>query len=238
MTEPIITSDIEIKATAILRKYMDLSKLLDLLYSNNLYFRRADGFSDRLEGALFPSLRELIDESHLKGDTKYNSDAFYQSAREDNYVSCWSIGARDNMALWQLYGGTKTSVVITTTLDRIVNAFEWDRSIHIHKVKYVDHKKVRNYIIGAPREVLQYKSDAYKFEKGLRIVAPHQDKDDHSMGVRIPLKNINSLIRSVVVAPDAEISFVKAVSDLCKRYGLTTPVRRSKLSLVLHEYNK
>jgi hypothetical protein len=232
MTEPIITSDPEIKSTAILRKYMDLSKLLDLLYSKDLYFRRADGFSDRLEGALFPSLRTLIDESHLKGDIKYNSDAFYRSAREDNYVSCWTFGARDNMALWQLYGDIKTSVAITTTLDRIVNAFEWDRSIHIHKVKYVDHKKVKNYIIGAPREVLQYKSDAYVFEKELRIVASHQDKDEHSMGVRMPLKDINNLIRSVVVAPDADISFVEAVSDLCKRYGLTAPIRRSKLSFV------
>jgi len=232
MTELIITSDPEIKATMILRKYMDLSKLLDLLYSKELYYRRADGFKDRLEGALFPSLREIIDESHLNGHMQYDSDSFYRSAREDNYVSCWSIGARDNMALWQLYGGTKTSVVITTTLNQIVNSIDWDRSIHIHKVKYVDHKKAKNYVIGAPREVLQYKSDAYKFESELRIVAPRQVKDNYSMGVRIPILNINSLIRSVVVAPDADISFVNAVTDLCKSYGLTKPVRQSKLSFV------
>lgn len=232
MTEPIITSDPEIKATAVLRKYMDLSKLLDLLYSKSLYFRRADGFTDRLEGALFPSLRELIDESHINGNVKYDSDEFYRSAREDSYVSCWTIGARDNMALWQLYGGTKSSVVITTTLNKIVNAIDWDRSTHIHKVKYVDHKKIKNYAIGAPREVLQYKSDAYIFEKELRIVVPHQDKDNHTMGIRLPLTNINTLIRSVVIAPDADISFVEAVSDLCKRYELTAPIRRSKLSFV------
>jgi hypothetical protein len=65
----------------------------------------------------------IIDETHLKGDVKHNSDEFYRSAREDNYVSCWTFGARDNMALWQLYGGTKSSVVITTTLEKIVNAF-------------------------------------------------------------------------------------------------------------------
>ena len=232
MTEPIITSDPEIKGTAILRKYMDLSKLLDLLYSKSLYFRRADGFSDRLEGALFPSLRELIDKSHLNGDIKYNSDEFYRIAREDSYVSCWSLGARDNMALWKLYGGSESSVAVTTTLNKIVNAVDWDRSTHIHKIKYIDHKKVRNYMIGSPREVLQYKSDAYKYEKELRIVIPHQDKDNHEMGIRLPLKNINSLIRSVVIAPDADISFVKSVSDLCKKYGLAAPIRESKLSFV------
>ena len=233
MSNPQITSDPEINDKSILRRYMDVPKLLDLFYSKSLYFRRADGFADRLEGALFPSLRSSIDESFAQGQNKYSSNDFYRSAREDNYISCWTLGAKDNMALWQLYGGTKSSIVITTTIDRIVkNAFEWNRSIHIHKVKYVEHKLVKNYIIGAPREVLQYKNDAYKFEKEIRVVVPQQDGDNHSMGIRLPVKNIDSLIRSIVIAPDADISFVKAVSDLCKRYGVKAPVRRSKLSFV------
>jgi hypothetical protein len=233
MTESIVTSDPGIKGTLVLRRYIDLPKLLDLLHSKSLYFRRADGFADRLEGALFPGLRKLLDEEYIKGSIKYDSNEFYKRVREDNYVSCWTIGAKDNMALWQLYGGSKSSIVITSTLDRLFdNAFNWNRSIHIHKVKYVEHKLVRNYIIGAPRELLQFKNDAYKFEKELRIVMPHMDSDNKSLGIRLPLKNLDSLIRSVVVSPDADSDFVKAVTDLCKRYGLKSPVRRSKLSFV------
>ena len=231
MTEPYITSDIDINEKSILRKYMDLSKLLDLLYSGSLYFRRADGFADRLEGALFPSLRTIIDDSHSNGEIPYDSDEFYRRAREGSFVSCWSLGSRDNMALWQLYGGIKSSVAVTSTVSKIVNAYESDRSIHIHKVKYVDHKKVKNYVIGAPREVLQYKSDAYTFEKEIRIIAPHTETDKETLGIRVPM-DLNTLIRSIVVAPDADVNFVRAVSDVCKKYGLKAPIRRSKLSFV------
>ena len=233
MKEPNITSDPGIKATSLLRRYMDLPKLLDLLYSRSLYFRRADGFVDRLEGALFPSLRELLDEEHTKGTIQYNADVFYKKAREENYVNCWTIGAKDNMALWHLYGGSKSSVAITSTLEKLVDcAFYWKRSMHFHKVKYVEHKRVRNYIIGAPREVLQYKNDAYKYEKELRIVMPKISSDKQSLGIRLQLKSLDSLIRSVVVSPDADDHFVKAVTDLCKQYGLKAPVRRSKLSFI------
>ena len=70
------------------------------------------------------------------------------------------------------------------------------------------------------------------YEKELRIVMPHTDDDNQSLGIRLPLKNLDSLIRSVVVSPDADNEFLKAVADLCKRYGLKSPVRRSKLSFV------
>lgn len=76
------------------------------------------------------------------------------------------------------------------------------------------------------------KNDAYKYEKELRIVMPQIYSDNHSLGIRLPLKSLDSLIRSVVVSPDADNDFIEAVTDLCKRYGLKSPVRRSKLSFI------
>ena len=105
-----ITADPDIRQESILRRYMDLPKLLDLLHTRSLYFRRADGFSDRLEGALFPSFRKSLDEAFAQKQVPHDADYFYRRARVGNYVSCWTIGARDNMALWQLYGGLKTSI--------------------------------------------------------------------------------------------------------------------------------
>jgi hypothetical protein len=159
MTEPNITSDLRIKNDAILRRYMDLPKLLDLLHSKSLYFRRADGFSDRLEGALFPSLRKSIDQTALGESSAIGADEFYRRAREGNYVCCWTIGARDNMALWQLYGGVNTSVAITTTANRIIKcAYDWNRLAHLQQIKYINHKREPNYIIGNYTDVLQFKS--------------------------------------------------------------------------------
>lgn len=229
-----ITADPEVRQESILRRYMDLPKLLDLLHTRSLYFRRADGFSDRLEGALFPGFRKSLDESFTNQLIDYDADTFYRRSRIGNYVSCWTIGARDNMALWQLYGGAKTSVVVTTTVDRLLEcAFSWNRSTHLHKVKYVDHRRVKNYIIGKYTDVLQYKSDAYKYERELRVVLPqHDNLEANPIGQWMPLPNVDTLVRSVVVAPEAEPSFLEAVRDLCKRYDLKAPVRRSKLSLI------
>ena len=234
MEDSYITADADIEPTSILRRYLDLAKLLDLLHSKSLYFRRADGFSDRLEGALFPCLRQLMNEEFKKGNIPADANQFYRYAREGNFVNCWTIGAHDNMALWKLYGGVNSSVAVTTTVERIVNcASEWGRPIHLYKVKYVDHKRPPNYAVGIYRDVLQFKSNAYSYENELRVVVPQdQNIEENPMGIKLKVHDINTLVRSIVVAPEADLSFVDAVRDLCHKYGLTAPVRRSKLAFV------
>lgn len=235
MQPPQITADPDIRHENILRRYMDLPKLLDLLHTGSLYFRRADGFDDRLEGALFPSFRKSLDEAFARKEVPHDADYFYRRARLGNYVSCWTIGAGDNMALWQLYGGVKTSIAVTTTVDRLIRCgFAWNRSIHLHKVTYVDHRRVRNYVMGRFTDVLQYKSDAYKFERELRVIVPQQEDgwETNPIGIRLALPSVDALVRSIVVAPEADPSFLEAVRELCRRYGLKAPVKRSMLSLV------
>lgn len=235
MEPPLITADPEVRQWTVLRRYMDLPKLLDLLHTRSLYFRRADGFSDRLEGALFPGFRDTMNEAFARKEVPYDADHFYNRARKGNYVSCWSIGARDNMALWQLFGNVRTSVAVTTTVDRLVGCgFAWNRRMHLHKVRYVDHRRVRTYAMGSFTDPLQYKSDAYKFERELRIILPQQDAgwEDNPMGIRLAVPDLDALVRSVVVAPEGDLSFLEAVRELCKRYGLSAPVRRSALSLM------
>ncbi len=214
---------------------MDLPKFLDLLHSRALYLRRSDGFTDRLEGALFPSFRESMNQAFAQGITSFDADHFYSRARKENYVSCWSIGARDNMALWQLFGDLKTSVALTSTINRLVFCgVAWSRPMQLHKVRYVDHRQVRTDAMGSFSDPLKYKSDAYKFEREIRIIIPQQELGsvDNPMGIRLAVPDLNSLVRSVVVAPDADVSFFGALRDLCSRYGLTAPVRRSALSLM------
>ncbi|ALQ50423.1 hypothetical protein ATY38_03740 [Nitrosomonas ureae] len=228
-----VTADRDISQKSILRRYMDLPKLLDLLHTRSLYFRRADGFSDRFEGALFPSLRKSLDEAFVQKLASDGADYFYRRAREGNYVSCWTIGATDNMALWQLYGGLKTSIAVTSTVDCLFEcALFWNRSTHFHKVRYVDHRRVRNYVIGNYTDVLQYKSDAYKYEKELRVIVPQQEDgwEKNPIEVRLALPSVDTLVRGVIVAPEADSNFLEAVRELCKRYDLKAPVKRSRLS--------
>ena len=235
MTQAQVISDVDIKENAILRRYMDIPKLLDLLYFRKLYLRRADGFTDRLEGALFPSLRTQVDQVQAEGQSTYDADYFYRRARIGNYVSCWTRSGKDSMALWQLYGGVHNSVAITTTVKRILDvALNWDRNVFIRLVKYVDHLNMKSFLIGDYADVLKYKREAYRYERELRIIVPQQDCDWQSnpMGLRLPVPDLGSLIRSVVVAPEASDEFFEATKSLCSKYGLSAPVRRSKLAFV------
>ena len=218
----------------VLRRYMDLPKFLDLLYTKELYVRRADGFSDRLEGALFPLLRQGLDEFHREGTSEYTADEFYTRARRGNYVSCWNMSAKDSMALWQLYGGVKHSVVVTTTIEKLMKtAWYWERESHFAKVKYINHKTMDTFIFPEYKEILEYKNKAYKFESELRVIIPQQDTwESNKMGMRLPIKSINELIRSVVFSPEASDGFYEAIKDLCKKYGVSSPVNRSALYYV------
>lgn len=221
--------------STVLRRYIDVAKFLDLLHTRTLYLARADTFSDRLEGALFPSLRRLLDETRNAGQPLYDADTFYFGARKGCFVSCRSLGARDNMALWQLYGGTKTSLAITTTVAQLLRlARSWPEEVELQRVKYVEHKSHRDWVIGSPRDVLGYKDRAYFYERELRLTVSRLVPDLHSNppGIRLPVADLSETIRSVVLAPEATPDFLSSIKDLCAKYGLTAPVRQSKLAFV------
>jgi hypothetical protein len=225
--------DPDLKPSRILRRYLDLPKYLDLLRSSALYFRRADKFTDRFEGALTPAIRKSMDEAYRNDVTKYNAEEFYRRCRLSSYVSCWSLGAEDNMALWQLYGGTSNSVAITTTVARIVAAgLKWNESVRIHKVRYIDHFQNPDMVLGWHTDILKFKHNAYEFENEVRILVPRSPDScqDNPTAIQLPVRDLNGLIRSVVVGPEAEPWFFDLVEDVTRRYNITSPVRRSTLT--------
>ena len=139
------------------------------------------------------------------------------------------------MALWQLYGGLKTCLAITTTVKKLIGmALSWKEPTLIHRVKYINHVKNPNMIVGRYSDMLQYKHESYAYENELRLIVPRQDNGwkDNPLFLRLPLTNLGDLVRSVVVAPEAEDWFFDAVKDLSRRYELDAPVRRSKLAFM------
>lgn len=231
--EATVNIDPDLREQTIVRRYLDLPKYLDLLRSATLCLQRADGFADRFEGALTPLFRRSLNEAHAKGQIKYDAAYFWRRARAGSYVSCWSLGAKDNMALWQLYGGGANSVVITSTLGRLMRiALEWQTKVLIHKVEYIDHFKSPDMIIGRYTDLLRFKHEAYKYEAEVRIVVPKQDDtwESNPSDLRLPMSDLNALLRSVVVSPEAEDWFCELVKDISRKYGVTVPIRRSQLT--------
>lgn len=227
-----VTRDVELKDGSPLRRYMDLPKYVDLLRSRALYLRRADRFTDRFEGALTLSIRKAVDSARDSDKLAEGADIFYQRCRMGTFVSCWTSGAKDNMALWQLFGGASNSVAISTTAERVTRmCLGWNESTLITKVKYIDHFENPDMVIGSYTDPLEFKHEAYEFEREVRVMLPQQDNWQlNPESLRRPISDLNELITSVVVAPEAGVWFLELVQDLGQRYGLKAPVRMSQLA--------
>lgn len=230
--ETVVLCDPDLKDGTPLRRYLDLPKYIDLLRSQSLYFRRSDKFTDKFEGALTPAIREAIDSACMSGSTTENSDTFYRRCRMGTFVSCWTLGAKDNMALWQLYGGASTSVAVNTTISRLTAAcIAASQSFRITRVRYIDHFENPDMVIGHYTDPLRFKHEAYDFEREVRVLLSQQNEwERNPEGLYVLLPDLSVLVTSIVVAPEAGDWFLDLIQDVTKRYGLRVPVRRSALT--------
>ena len=231
-TEAEVHRDTDLKDGTQLRRYLDLPKYIALLRSSSLYLRRADRFTDRLEGALTPAIRRAIDSTRAEDLGAESTEVFYRRCRMGTFVSCWTLGAKDNMALWQLYGGASTSVAVNTTVRRLTSVcLTWGELVLLHKVRYIDHFENPNMVIGRYSDPLQFKHEAYDFEREVRVMLPRQEGwERNPEGLQRSVPDLSALVTSVVVAPEAGAWFFELVQDITQRYGLKVPVRMSALA--------
>ncbi len=223
----------------ILRRYLDLPKLLDLLRSGELYLTQTSRFDDRLEGTLPESIRGLLRNDPSFVDRYHDPLTWEQKNRNHTYLSCWTLGAKDNMALWKLYGSATGSVAIETTVKRLTTiAPSWGKygSVNVMKVRYINHAgRLPNGVYAPDAHVFGLKHAAYRFEKEVRIVITHPPSRRRKAAVpflRVPV-NLDRFLRRIIVAPEADDWFLELVTDVARKYDVAAPVRRSELSLLL-----
>ncbi len=226
----------KVKNRAILRRYLDLPKFVELLRTRTIYLTRTDLLSDKFEGSLTPSIHRSINEAHSAGIISLSADEFIKKSRENTYINCWTLSAIDNMALWQIYSNTSTGIAITTTKEKLIQeCLNFASNIHIEllKVQYINHFNNPDMVISSYTDPLRFKHKAYGYEKEIRVVVDVSIKkppdSEQSGGIEIPV-NINNLIRSVVICPEAKDWFCEQIHDLAKRYKLNVPIRKSKLT--------
>lgn len=106
-------------------RYMELSKLIDLLINRTIYFARLDKFEDGLEGITgknvglkYFSLSTPItkgninktfdkptQEKIIKGDELRRQEYMtsLSDSQQTQFASCWYLGDRESLAMWKLY---------------------------------------------------------------------------------------------------------------------------------------
>lgn len=234
--QPNLEVDGSLREDAILSRYLDFAKFVNLLHSRTLYLCRGDLFQDRYEGSFTPSIRAAIENAYKDNKIDFTYEKFKKELREGVYVNCWTLGADDNMALWLLYGKSPTSVAVTTTVAHMKQAScsWWGPSgrVHLRKVEYIEHRLDPKINIVPYSQIFSYKQSAYTFEKEVRIILDRFDetfklskKEDR---ILFPI-DPSQFIQSIVVSPQASKSFLELVKDVTGKYGVTSPVKFSKL---------
>ena len=228
--------DAELKPNAVLWRYLDAAKFLDLVHSGSLFFSRGDQFNDKFEGAFTKSLRTAIDEAYAVSKIDSNSEEFRDLVRQNVFLNCWRAGLDDSMAMWSIYGRSPTSLAITTTVGKLRDSIAKAKIHHnvaVKKVRYIKHWRNPKIDIVPYSNIFAYKLRAYDFENEVRVIIDRLGEKGtpsvNPMGISVKI-SLNSLLRSIVVSPEAPIWFVSLVEEIALSYGLKAPVRRSKLS--------
>jgi hypothetical protein len=208
-------------------KYLDLSKFLDMLLSQQLFMSRSDKFEDQYEGTFSePTFEEI--KKIAANNPKFLD--YYKSHREKVVISSWHINEYESFAMWQIFTKNNEGLAIQSTIGRLKNALQPENRIeqYIGNVNYIDYKK--EYIpFDDTFFPFLFKRKSFQYEREVRIIS---DVSAQNISVNDGLKinvNLNELIEKIYIHPKSENWYKKLVIELVSKLDFKIEIEKSDL---------
>jgi hypothetical protein len=208
-------------------KYLDLSKFLDMLLSQQLFMSRSDKFEDQYEGTFSePTFEEI--KKIAANNPKFLD--YYKSHREKVVISSWHINEYESFAMWQIFTKNNEGLAIQSTIGRLKEALQPERAIeqYIGNVNYIDYKK--EYIpFDDTFFPFLFKRKSFQYEREVRIIS---DVSAQNIPVNDGLKinvNLNELIEKIYIHPKSENWYKKLVIELVSKLDFKIEIEKSDL---------
>jgi hypothetical protein len=208
-------------------KYLDLSKFLDMLLSQQLFMSRSDKFEDQYEGTFSePTFEEI--KKIAANNPKFLD--YYKSHREKVVISSWHINEYESFAMWQIFTKNNEGLAIQSTIGRLKEALQPERAIeqYIGNVNYIDYKK--EYIpFDDTFFPFLFKRKSFQYEREVRIIS---DVSAQNILVNDGLKinvNLNELIEKIYIHPKSENWYKKLVIELVSKLDFKIEIEKSDL---------
>lgn len=218
---------LSVDSNAVVWKYLDLSKFVDLLLNNQLFMSRSDKFEDQYEGTFSePTFEEI---KKLSIDNPGFLD-YYKTHRKNVVISSWHLNEYESFAMWQIFTQKNEGLAIQSTVSRIQSALTVEKTYeqYIGEVNYIDYKK--EYI---PFDhhffPFLFKRKSFQYEKEIRIIS---DLSKHELSIDNGLKinvDLNELIEKIYIHPQSENWYKNLVTGLVKRLGFSFDIEKSDL---------
>jgi len=208
-------------------KYMDLSKLIDLLLSGKMFMSRSDKFEDQYEGTFSePTFEEI---KRLSVDNPEFLQ-YYKQHREQVVISSWHLNEYESFAMWQIFTQKHEGLAIRSTIGRLQQALEPERQFeqHIGEVNYIDYK--REYIpFDNAFFPFLFKRKNFNYEREVRIITDVSHTGiEIDNGLKIDV-DISRMIDRIYIHPKSENWYKNLVVELLKRLGFDFAIEKSDL---------
>lgn len=244
---------VDVTDSSKISRYLDLTRFLDIVHFNRLYFRQVDKYDDVLEGCFTKKIYDLAKCITITGDDgiPHNDEIIKETKRrrKSNYVSCWALSNPESMGMWNVYGGKNGLAIQTTVLtlkkeieatNHNINGFDTDPlgiTLKVSGIRYIDHSNedlryIQPELINHP---ILLKNIGYLYENEVRFV--------YDVGTPQPFvklyekigdgfcQNVNAknIIEKILVSPMADDWFFDLVKSVLSKYDLTDRVFWSDL---------
>ncbi len=223
-------------------RYMDFTKYVDLISTQELFFCRSDKLGDPFEGSYSEKhFQRRLEEIRAQAKDFAREVPLYlfvgMGYRKYVYVSCWHTSEHESAALWRQYLKSDEGIAIQTTRSRLALATVGSSyPVWSVPVQYIDYDE-DDPPIPTRMAAFRYKRKSFEHEKELRniIYAEFEDGSGNRLqppsesGIRLKV-DLSQLIEVVYVAPTAPDWLWDLTARVSKTYGLVAPVIRSSLS--------
>ncbi len=220
-------------------RYLDITKLLDLINSNSLYFARSDCFEDRFEGSLpkrsvesrtkfYEMLGKIFTEPDYSPEFWDKSN---QELKKEIGLNCWHMNDFESAAMWKLYLKSNEGIAVQSTYKRLVDSFNSSKiPIMVGVVNYINYETD---FIPTNNSLWPFlhKRKSFIHEQELRCLIWQTDPNSENLekgGIKIKL-DLENLIENIYLSPSSPAWLTVLVQDILKKYELNIAVINSRL---------
>lgn len=219
-------------------RYFKLDRFINCLKNGNMYFAAANQFQDDFEGSVNLQSPNSIPNSSNNVINMVNNA--FKSLQRLTKISCWHKADYESDAMWKLYAQERKGIAISTTPEKMKQAFKAFRlkpeycieEIYIGNVQYVD--LTTQYINDTMLNIFFYKHLVYSFENELRLVISLRLAEE--FGMQVPEKGIfvqvdyTKLIDDIIIGPEINSEDREELRQVCIGMGLESKLRDSCLT--------
>lgn len=219
-------------------RYFKTDRFIDSIENGHMYFASANEFEDVFEGSAL-----IINTSNhsVPEDSNFTmiNNAFKQLQRLTK-INCWHKADYESDAMWKIYAQNKKGIAITTTPEKMQQAFKayrikpeyCEEDLYIGNVEYIDlvSQRINDTMLGT----YFHKHLVYAYENEIRLSISLRTAEE--FGVRVPEKGIFvlvdylKLIDSIIVGPNVDVKDRKKIQQIMQKIGLESKVRDSCLT--------